>query len=202
MPPLKTICFGLVMVLYLWVPYAMISHQEKIWTEGEVHRFRLAPVDPYDAFRGRYVNLSFGRIQFDKVAQAEDYYPQQNIYLSLAKDSLGYSYFSGYSLKPLVEEDYIASKITYTTDAKISVALPENMRRYYMNEELAPLAEKLTSRWALRQNAQKIPIYAEVSCLAGEVQIRELYFGEEVIDTYLRKQLDAPEVETKEESSK
>ncbi|MFK8102632.1 MAG: GDYXXLXY domain-containing protein [Saprospiraceae bacterium] len=192
MPPFKTIFFGLVMVLYLWVPYAMISHQEKIWTEGEVHRFRLVPIDPYDAFRGNYVALTFGLIQFDKPASEAAYESGQEVYLSIGKDSLGYSYFSGLSLKVPTEENYVTSNIAYSNDTKITVRLPENMHRFYMNETLAPLAETLARRQRrFNRNPDEtvIPVFAEVSCLAGEVQIRDMYFGEQPIATYLREQI-------------
>ncbi len=180
------------MVLYLWVPYSMISHQEKVWTQGEVHRFRLAPVDPYDAFRGNYVALSFGIIQFDKPASEAAYASDQEVYLSIGKDSLGYSYFSGLSLKVPTAENYVTSKIAYSNETKITVLLPENMRRFYMNETLAPLAETLarSQRRFNRNPAEEfIPIFAEVSCLAGEVQIRDMYFGDQPIATYLRAQI-------------
>src|SRR4051794_20169229 len=41
------------------VPAYLISQHELALRYGRVFKFQTAPVDPYDAFRGRYVALSF-----------------------------------------------------------------------------------------------------------------------------------------------
>ena len=48
-------CFALVAVAQLTVPAWMIVSHERTLLTGKVFKFRTAPVDPYDAFRGRYV---------------------------------------------------------------------------------------------------------------------------------------------------
>ena len=41
----------------LTVPLTMIKQQEKVLTQGVEYKFKTAPIDPYDYFRGRYVAL-------------------------------------------------------------------------------------------------------------------------------------------------
>lgn len=43
----------------LAVPASMIVQRETVLTQGRVYKFKTAPVDPVDAFRGRYVALRF-----------------------------------------------------------------------------------------------------------------------------------------------
>ena len=65
---LKIGVLAIVMLAYLYIPSSLIYRYEKISTEGTVFRFCPQPVDPYDAFRGRYVRLNldiFRDIPFD-----------------------------------------------------------------------------------------------------------------------------------------
>ena len=51
--------FCLVSAIQIWVPLSMIARREATLNKGTAYKFRTRPVDPYDAFRGRYVALSF-----------------------------------------------------------------------------------------------------------------------------------------------
>ena len=53
------IFFGLLCVAQLGVILFQIVNYERILKEGEVFYFKVLPLDPYDAFRGRYVSLRF-----------------------------------------------------------------------------------------------------------------------------------------------
>ena len=56
---LKSILFGLGMFFLLAYPTYLIYEQENILASGTIYKFPLAPVDPYDAFRGKYLALSY-----------------------------------------------------------------------------------------------------------------------------------------------
>lgn len=49
----------LLCVIQLAVPAFMIVRREHALSMGRAFKFRTAPVDPYDAYRGRYVALNF-----------------------------------------------------------------------------------------------------------------------------------------------
>ena len=51
--------FIVVAVVQIAAPASMILRRERALDRGERFLFRTAPVDPYDAFRGRYVAPSF-----------------------------------------------------------------------------------------------------------------------------------------------
>ena len=53
------ILFILMVFAQWYIPGRMITSNEKVLQNGKEFRFRVAPVDPYDAFRGRFVQLRF-----------------------------------------------------------------------------------------------------------------------------------------------
>lgn len=55
----RWLLFALLCVAQWAVPLAMVQRAERTLSEGTAYRFRTAPVDPADPFRGRYVTLDF-----------------------------------------------------------------------------------------------------------------------------------------------
>jgi len=55
----RLIVFVLVAFAQLAVPGSLIWKREHTLRQGNVWKFRTAPVDPVDVFRGRYVALHF-----------------------------------------------------------------------------------------------------------------------------------------------
>jgi len=49
----RFLLFGISMLVLLAYPAYMVYEQETVLAKGTLYKFRLAPVDPYDAFRGR-----------------------------------------------------------------------------------------------------------------------------------------------------
>ena len=54
-----TVLFAAVCLAQLAAPAALLAVREHTLTTGERFRFRCAPLDPVDVFRGRYVALRF-----------------------------------------------------------------------------------------------------------------------------------------------
>ena len=50
--------FILLCLVQTAVPLSMIARREFTLRNGRVYKFKTAPVDPYDAFRGRFVALA------------------------------------------------------------------------------------------------------------------------------------------------
>jgi uncharacterized membrane-anchored protein len=55
----RLLVFAVVGLAQLAVPASLIWKREQTLRHGSVWKFRTAPVDPVDAFRGRYVALEF-----------------------------------------------------------------------------------------------------------------------------------------------
>lgn len=88
-------------------------------TTGEQFRFEVAPYDPYDPFRGRYVAL--------RVTQ--NLYQNDLPYQILARDERGFAYVTGW-------EDSVPQDVPYAKNLRLE--------RYYMNEQQAPEAERIS----------------------------------------------------------
>ena len=184
----RNIAFGAVMLLYLWYPYSMIVDQQQVLEKGEVFRFRPRPVDPYDAFRGRYIIFQFAD-QTLNFPNAQDIFKYDApIYVGLEKDSLGYYNFSNPSIEKPSVHNYIKTKVLYTTEDQVTVAMPENLSRYYLNEKLAPLAEEKFRDLTRNSDEGEVHVYLDARILDGEALIEELYFEGMPVSDYLKNQ--------------
>ncbi len=184
----RNIAFGSVMILYLWFPLSMITDQQRILKQGEVFRFRPQPVDPYDAFRGRYVVLSFVEQDIDVPNAQETFQSNDKIFVNLEKDSLGFVYFSNPSFEKPEEKNYLKTRVWYTNKDHIIVEIPENLQRYYLNEKLAPLAEEKFRELTRNLENAEVNVYLDARVLDGEVLIEELYFENIPVSEYLKNQ--------------
>ena len=187
--------FALTMLLYFFFPWHLIWQQERILSRGERAVFRLAPVDPIDVFRGRYLRLQF---QWDPVPAADTFRIGQPVFVCLNKDSLGFSYPAMvYADKP-VDCLYMRTKITstgYPDENHVTVEIPNSLARYYMNESLAPLAEELYNQLLLinPDTSAVVPVSAWIRIRNGQARVEQLLFEEEPLPQYIRSRLEAEE---------
>ena len=85
------ICFVLLVVLQLWAPASMIYNREDVLKNGKAFKFRTAPVDPSDPFRGKYIVLSFDENSFENKEKI-DWAGNEDIYVQLITDKAGYGF--------------------------------------------------------------------------------------------------------------
>lgn len=166
-------------IIQLAVPLYMIWHWEDVLHNGRQYTWITAPVDPYDALRGRYVDLRFkemeGPIQGDAKLKSGE-----TAYAILAEDEKGYAFISGISNLRPEGNSYIRIKVSYVQDDKIAhFVLP--FKRYYMQEDLAPAAEI-----AYRKSAGKECV-AKVRIKDGYGVLEELYIDDKRVYDYLRE---------------
>lgn len=174
---------GLVIAAQLAVPVWMIAGQERILREGAVYRFRTAPVDPYDIFRGRYVSLTTeAESRPVKVPGGMQFRRGQDAYLQLSVDKDGYTQIAGAYPSPPSGGDYIRGGVRHQYGDQLSVKLPFD--RYYLNEKNAPEAERLY-REAGRQDEQET--YIQVRILRGDARIEALIIDGVPVDEHFKK---------------
>lgn len=129
----------IVVCLVQWaIPGLMIHKREQTLRKGEVFLFKTAPVDPYDAFRGRYVALGF---DLNSITNSFGYTHEvrnKRMYAALDRDEAGFAAITGLSDKP-PETPSIPVRIQYSYEGVIRLQLPFD--RFYMEEHLAPVAE-------------------------------------------------------------
>ncbi len=175
--------FGLMAIAQLAVPFLMIGSREDVLATGVAYKFRCGPVDPYDAFRGRYVALSFPDMQLEN--WTGPYFDgSETAYALLRVDEEGLAKIADVTLTPPISGDYLQVK-AYGGGAGNStlwVTLPFD--RYYMDEFQAPAA-KVAYRG---QSRTEEGAHALIRVRDGEGVIAGLYFGDVSIEDYLRQE--------------
>jgi uncharacterized membrane-anchored protein len=160
-----------VALIQLITPLSMIIKRESVLKHGEQFKFKTMPVDPYDAFRGRYVAL---KIADDSVPVPGEIRlnNNQDVFVRINVDADGFAKLTGLTTNVPREAPYIKAKVKYTSRDKVHLDLP--IDRYYMEEKSAPIAEKVYMEHSRRD---KQDAYVLVRIKDGFAVIEGLYVG-------------------------
>ena len=192
-----------------WVPVDMITGSNRILENGTPMKFRCAPVDPNDPFRGKYIVLDFDISRFD-MDTSHGFERGQEVYITFQKDSSGFDSIKEINADPeKLKGPYLKTTIDYinrnnsfvlidqidSTDVAgensnkeemdvISFDLP--FRRFYLEETKAPVAEDLY-RTGISDTTGRT--YGLVYLLNGEARIKDVI----IRDTSILKRLNRME---------
>lgn len=185
---LRTLAFALVMALYLWFPWSLIRQQERILEQGELIRLRLQPVDPYDVFRGRYIRLFYGA--WEAPAQGQPVLSEP-VFVTFRTDSLGFQTPDRVHLEAPADEPYLRTIALYADPSlqTVQVDPPESLLYYYLNDEIAPLAERYFQELMATAPDQPEQAYAAVRLLDGEARIEQVFMAGKPVGIYVRERL-------------
>lgn len=163
--------FGVLAALVVAVPVCLILAHEEAIRRGEVFRFRTAPVDPYDAFRGRYVALGFPPAEAT-VAAYTKLTPGQKVFVTLGRDDEGFARLDAVSPERPSSPSYLRLAVSRISGSRVFFELPFD--RFYMNERLAPEAERVYrhTSWERRDET-----WVEVRVYRGRAVVEELFVG-------------------------
>lgn len=168
---LRLILFIALALAQLAVAGRAIFLSEITLRTGDVFRFRLAPVDPVDAFRGRYIALRFAE---DRVSVADEvpHLSQEKVYVPLVLDDEGFVTFGPAVLEEPENAPYLhlQSGIEFLDEdgeRRLSLALP--FGRFYMTEKLAKEVDRSLWRRGIR------PAWVTVRVRDGLGVIEDLY---------------------------
>lgn len=157
----------------LAIPLSMVLRKEYALREGQVVRLRLAPVDPIDHFRGRFMALRF-ELEQTKVSLPEGLSHDDETtpaYALLSVDQEGFATLTGVQLERPAQGHWLTVR-SIGWDGHIRVPFS----RYYLNEEKAPRIEKQARE--LMDKARKAgapcPVHAVVRLHDGEGTLVEL----------------------------
>jgi uncharacterized membrane-anchored protein len=176
--------FGVLALAQLATPAWMIADRELTLRQGESFKFRTAPVDPYDPFRGRYVALRLDPDSGVISASTEIDYDQR-AYAVLERDDEGFARISEIRLDPPEDGACIRVKISGVSDATASVLWPVD--RYYMDERLAPEAERAYFARSTERDERKAHVTVRVR--SGKVVLEELYIEDVPIVEYVERKM-------------
>lgn len=132
--------FLLMVSVQLYVPASMIWSKEKVIKEGSTYKFKVAPVDPNDPFRGKYVVINVAANHITEVF-GNQWEENEAAYVVLGTDLEGYAQASYLTKQEPLGTDYIRVKIDRIAESEVYFDYPFN--RFYMDEDKASIAELL-----------------------------------------------------------
>lgn len=134
-----------VLLAQLIIPVAQIVKWNSVISEGKQYRFLVAPVDPYDPFRGAYIQLNFRDNHWDILTGRKDY-RNKRIYVWLGEDESGFAVITKVTYtEPDDSVDYVSALIDYefTDDnRRKQIRIKYPFEQYFLSEEKAKLTEK------------------------------------------------------------
>jgi uncharacterized membrane-anchored protein len=161
----RKVAFVLVAAAQLAVPLSSIVVHERTLEEGRPWRFRTGPVDPIDAFRGRYVALAFPAAR-EVVELPADVQVGDPLFAVLAPDADGFARFERFERR-LPDVDAVPVHVTWVGgDGRGSVEVPFDV--YYLPEDLEPEAQ------AFRDESGARTAWAVVRVRRGRAVIEDL----------------------------
>lgn len=179
--------FVAVAVVQLAAPVGQIVKHEGILRNGTPYKFRTAPVDPYDAFRGRYVALNYA----DTVATSSGKMNYHSLaYVALTQDEQGFATFGLLSPEPPATGDYLRVEYLWGNLTNATFRLPFD--KYFMEETKAPKAEDAYRRFGNRRGETN-DTYVVVRVKGGRGVIEELYIKDTPIRQFLEQEAAGPQ---------
>ena len=164
--------FVLVALMQLYVPAKMIWDREDVLRTGTEYKFRTAPIDPTDPFRGKYITLSYDENSIE-ISDAENWVSGESIYVALGTDKEGIARIESVSrARPTDGADFIEAQVWYVSESdprRLMIDYPFD--RYYMEESKAQEAED-THRRAQRDTTRIT--YALVSVKNGDAVVKDI----------------------------
>ena len=133
--------FALLCALQIAIPSSMIIKRQVALRHGEAYKFKTAPVDPYDAFRGRYVALNYEQSTVTGSWSPDEYRRGRVAYAVLERDEEGFAKIVDVVLdRPADDQPYLTVRIAWANSDRMTLRLPFD--RFYMDEFKAPEVER------------------------------------------------------------
>ncbi len=172
----KKVIFIIFALLLLAIPLFLMLNSERVLEDGYRHKIKLQAYDPFDPFRGKYL-----RINYDNSITGEFMESGETVYVTLAKDSAGFSYFDkGLANKPETD-DYFKSTVLYSYSDQINFRT-DNISKYFINEDKAKPAENVMFEY---QRNHPNDIYVAIRVLDGEIRLEDIYVEEVALLDFL-----------------
>lgn len=179
------VLFAVIVGIQWFVPLQMLQDRRSTLSSGKIYKFKMAPMDPEDPFRGKYLDLRFEEDQI-KVGPETQWQAGESVYVILQKDSLGFAQITNLSNdKPGSEKDYIKTTIGYVDGGEsLTAHIDYPFDRYYINERMAgPLEKILTEN---QRDTSKVN-YAQVRIRSGQAILEEVFIDERSVPEWYEK---------------
>ena len=179
------IAFVVTALLQAAVPLKMIYDSEMTEREGIIYRFKTAPIDPTDPFRGKYVALAFA---CDTIATKDSVWAyNQKAYATIVNDSEGYAKVTAVSREAPESGDYVQILAQHHYQGTLFFNFPFD--RFYMEESKAHEAETTYVDYNNSQNIKnRKPAYALVAIKDGNAVLKDVIVDGIPIREFVLKQ--------------
>ncbi len=177
----KKILLGLFIVvagLQVAVPLYMAWRWEDVLNTGQRFLWQTAPVDPYDAFKGRFIELRFKETS-GPVSDPAGLPAGQAVYAIVAVNAAGNAYIKEVSGHKPATGTYL--KVRAYTDNRNNAHVVLPFSRFYLPEDIAPAAET-----AYRDQKGKNGV-AAIRIKDGYGVVEQLYIGDKTLREFLRQ---------------
>ena len=171
----RLIVFVLVACAQIAVPASLIWKSERTLRLGHVWKFRTAPVDPVDAFRGRYIALEF-EAEAQQISPPPNAQYGQTAFVTLRPDAEGFAVIDQVLSGPPEGDNFIEAQLQGTT-----VSLPFD--KYWVTERDAPAAE---AAYRTQNAREKRNAFVTVRVFKGDAAFEQLYLDGLPLGEYLR----------------
>jgi len=174
--------FIILALVQIYFPARTALQQEKLLKAGVEYRFKTAPVDPNDPFRGKYVSLSFEE-NIMEVPPEEEWVEGDRAFVALEKDEEGFAKITAISkLAPTTNQDYLEVSIQKVQQPEIGwkkLLIRYPFDRYYMEESKAYDAE-IAYREAMRDSSKVA--YAAVLINEGKAVLDRVMINDQTLE--------------------
>jgi uncharacterized membrane-anchored protein len=171
----RRIVFVLVAFAQLAAPASLIWKRENTLRKGSVWKFRTAPVDPVDAFRGRYVALQF-EVETQEVTPPANAESHRTFFVTLKQDAEGFAEVEQVSVAQPARDDFMIVQLSGD-----KITLPFD--KYWVTERDAPAAE---AAYLAQSRRDKRNAFVTVRVFRGDAAIEQLYLDNQPLGEYLR----------------
>lgn len=166
----------------------MIAAHERVLRAGEPFRFRVAPIDPRDPFRGEYVALGFEaeRGAWAVARPGGIASGEERAFALLGTDADGFARIRALLPERPAQGAYVAVEYAaWSNDTVHRVRLPFD--RFWLEEGDGARTEALLRpRWEEGADAEPLPAHALVRVLGGRAVIEDLVVGGHPIRAWLQ----------------
>ncbi len=163
--------FIFVAILQLSVPLSMIWQNEDVLLSGKEFKFKTAPIDPNDPFRGKYIILDYDN-NIIKIPKEHDWKRGEAIYVSLIENKDGFVAAKTISReKPSTDTDFVKAKVGFINYTKSELSIDYPFDRFYMEESKAQDAE--ITYWEAQRDTTKTA-YALVNIKNGDAVLKDV----------------------------
>ena len=174
----KIILYSLSMAILFGIPIYTIIINGSSLKGGAEYLFKVKAFDPYDMFRGNYLNINFEEDKVKSIIITNEntgHIEYKTYYVTIEEDKDGFAYFNTISEKiPKNTSNYFKTTGHYSEFAKSYII--DTPTRYYMNEKKSLSAEE-----TYRRNIDNT--YVKVRVKNGKMVIVGVYVNDVLIDT-------------------